>query len=266
MKEKGGSSEMVSHLFIKGRMYMNFLKKGFAAMLALLAISMLPGCKGEGREEMAETTTAVTETTVPETTATTTSTTTTTTTTTASTTTSTTTTTTTTTTEAPTEWISPLEGYNALDLMSVSAADFAAGVNWNYTELGQRHETAAYALVADLFPGYDLYYGGMNFVEDGSYPKNIYVNSGMITDSTWAGMSYTELLSALGEPNSYGLALIDGDFPCMSYNINGFDIYFYFYDTSANRWQGEQLMDDSTAARTCLEEVNPSVTHACLSN
>lgn len=82
----------------------------------------------------------------------------------------------------------------------------------------------------------------------------------MITDSTWAGMFYTELLSALGEPNSYGLALIDGSFPCMNYNVSGINICFYFYDTSAD-WQG---IDQSTAARTCLEERNPSVTYAYL--
>ena len=46
------------------------------------------------------------------------------------------------------------------------------------------------------------------------------------------------------------------------YNIDGMMISFYFYDVTADR----EGLNDKEAAKKCLEEKNPSVTHAQISN
>ena len=75
-------------------------------------------------------------------------------------------------------------------------------------------------------------------------------------------MSYSELVSALGKPDSYGLMQIDGNFPSASYNIDGMIIAFYFYDVIADL----ETLDPGEDAKRCLEEKNPSVTHAQIFN
>jgi len=155
----------------------------------------------------------------------------------------------------PDKWVSSLDGYNAWDLMFISRSNFIAGVNGDYTEVGQWSESGGYGVKSSMFPGYIIDYPG-------EYPKELGVYSGEITDSTWVGMSYSELVSALGKPNHYGLALIDGNFPMAIYNIDGMGICFYFYDVNADR----EGLDDRKDAKRCLEEKNPSVTHALISN
>lgn len=156
----------------------------------------------------------------------------------------------------PDKWVSSLDGYNAWDLMFISRSNFIAGVNGDYTEVGQWSESGGYGVKSSMFPGYIIDYPG-------EYPRELGVYSGEITDSTWVGMSYSELVSALGKPDSYGLALIDGNFPMAIYNnIDGVRIYFYFYDVNADR----EGLNEKEAAKKCLEEKNPSVTHALISN
>ena len=155
----------------------------------------------------------------------------------------------------PDKWASSLDGYNAWDLMFISRSNFIAGVNGDYTEVGQWSESGGYGVKSSMFPGYIIDYPG-------EYPRELGVYSGEITDSTWVGMSYSELVSALGKPDSYGLALIDGNFPMAIYNIDGMGICFYFYDVNADR----EGLDDRKDAKRCLEEKNPSVTHALISN
>lgn len=123
----------------------------------------------------------------------------------------------------PDKWASSLDGYNAWDLMFISRSNFIAGVNGDYSEIGQWAETKLYGIKSPMFPGYIIDYPG-------EYPDVIRVDSGEITDSTWVGMSYSELVSALGKPDGYGLMQIDGNFPSASYNIDGRGIAFYFYD------------------------------------
>lgn len=155
----------------------------------------------------------------------------------------------------PDKWVSSLDGYNAWDLMFISRSNFIAGVNGDYTEVGQWSESGGYGVKSSMFPGYIIDYPG-------EYPRELGVYSGEITDSTRVGMSYSELVSALGKPNHYGLALIDGNFPMAIYNIDGMGICFYFYDVNADR----EGLDDRKDAKRCLEEKNPSVTHALISN
>ncbi|MCI6686335.1 MAG: hypothetical protein MR484_07565 [Ruminococcus sp.] len=155
----------------------------------------------------------------------------------------------------PDKWVSSLDGYNAWDLMFISRSNFIAGVNGDYTEVGQWSESGGYGVKSSMFPGYIIDYPG-------EYPRELGVYSGEITDSTWVGMSYSELVSALGKPDSYGLALIDGNFPMAIYNIDGMGICFYFYDVNADR----EGLDDRKDAKRCLEKKNPSVTHAQISN
>lgn len=155
----------------------------------------------------------------------------------------------------PDKWISSLDGYNAWDLMFISRSNFIAGVNGDYSEIGQWAETKLYGIKSPMFPGYIIDYPG-------EYPDVIRVDSGEITDSTWVGMSYSELVSALGKPDGYGLMQIDGNFPSASYNIDGRGIAFYFYDVIADL----ETLDPGEAAKKCLEEKNPSVTHAQISN
>lgn len=156
----------------------------------------------------------------------------------------------------PDKWVSSLDGYNAWDLMFISRSNFIAGVNGDYSEIGQWAETKLYGIKSPMFPGYIIDYPG-------EYPDVIHVDSGEITDSTWVGMSYSELVSALGKPDSYYLSLIDGNFPVVSYNnIDGMHVSFYFYDVTADR----EGLDDREDAKRCLEEKNPSVTHACISS
>ena len=156
----------------------------------------------------------------------------------------------------PDKWASSLDGYNAWDLMFISRSNFIAGVNGDYTEVGQWSESGGYGVKSSMFPGYIIDYPG-------EYPRELGVYSGEITDSTWVGMSYSELVSALGKPDSYYLSLIDGNFPVVSYNnIDGMHISFYFYDVTADR----EGLDDRKDAKKCLEEKNPSVTHAQISN
>ncbi len=155
----------------------------------------------------------------------------------------------------PDKWASSLDGYNAWDLMFISRSNFIAGVNGDYSEIGQWAETKLYGIKSPMFPGYIIDYPG-------EYPDVIHVDSGEITDSTWVGMSYSELVSALGKPDGYGLMQIDGNFPSASYNIDGRGIAFYFYDVIADL----EGLNDKEAAKKCLEEKNPSVTHAQISN
>lgn len=156
----------------------------------------------------------------------------------------------------PDKWASSLDGYNAWDLMFISRSNFIAGVNGDYTEVGQWSESGGYGVKSSMFPGYIIDYPG-------EYPRELGVYSGEITDSTWVGMSYSELVSALGKPDSYYLSLIDGNFPVVSYNnIDGMHVSFYFYDVTADR----EGLDDRKDAKKCLEEKNPSVTHAQISN
>lgn len=155
----------------------------------------------------------------------------------------------------PDKWVSSLDGYNAWDLMFISRSNFIAGVNGDYTEVGQWSESGGYGVKSSMFPGYIIDYPG-------EYPRELGVYSGEITDSTRVGMSYSELVSALGKPDSYGLALSDGNFPMAIYNIDGMGICFYFYDVNADR----EGLDDRKDAKRCLEEKNPSVTHAQISN
>lgn len=155
----------------------------------------------------------------------------------------------------PDKWVSSLDGYNAWDLMFISRSNFIAGVNGDYTEVGQWSESGGYGVKSSMFPGYIIDYPG-------EYPRELGVYSGEITDSTWVGMSYSELVSALGKPNHYGLMQIDGNFPSASYNIDGRGIAFYFYDVIADL----ETLDPGEAAKKCLEEKNPSVTHAQISN
>lgn len=156
----------------------------------------------------------------------------------------------------PDKWVSSLDGYNAWDLMFISRSNFIAGVNGDYTEVGQWSESGGYGVKSSMFPGYIIDYPG-------EYPRELGVYSGEITDSTWVGMSYSELVSALGKPDGYGLMQIDGNFPVVSYNnIDGMHISFYFYDVTADC----EGLDDRKDAKRCLEEKNPSVTHACISN
>lgn len=156
----------------------------------------------------------------------------------------------------PDKWASSLDGYNAWDLMFISRSNFIAGVNGDYSEIGQWAETKLYGIKSPMFPGYIIDYPG-------EYPDVIRVDSGEITDSTRVGMSYSELVSALGKPDSYGLALSDGNFPVVSYNnIDGMHVSFYFYDVTADR----EGLDDRKDAKRCLEEKNPSVTHALIVN
>lgn len=155
----------------------------------------------------------------------------------------------------PDKWVSSLDGYNAWDLMFISRSNFIAGVNGDYTEVGQWSESGGYGVKSSMFPGYIIDYPG-------EYPRELGVYSGEITDSTRVGMSYSELVSALGKPDSYGLALSDGNFPMAIYNIDGMGICFYFYDVNADR----EGLDDRKDAKRCLEEKNPSVTHAVISN
>lgn len=155
----------------------------------------------------------------------------------------------------PDKWASSLDGYNAWDLMFISRSNFIAGVNGDYSEIRQWAETKLYGIKSPMFPGYIIDYPG-------EYPDVIRVDSGEITDSTWVGMSYSELVSALGKPDSYGLMQIDGNFPSASYNIDGMIISFYFYDVIADL----ETLDPREDAKRCLEEKNPSVTHALISN
>lgn len=156
----------------------------------------------------------------------------------------------------PDKWVSSLDGYNAWDLMFISRSNFIAGVNGDYTEVGQWSESGGYGVKSSMFPGYIIDYPG-------EYPRELGVYSGEITDSTWVGMSYSELVSALGKPDSYGLALSDGNFPVANYNnIDGMMISFYFYDVNADR----EGLNEKEAAKKCLEEKNPSVTHALIFN
>lgn len=155
----------------------------------------------------------------------------------------------------PDKSVSSLDGYNAWDLMFISRSNFIAGVNGDYTEVGQWSESGGYGVKSSMFPGYIIDYPG-------EYPRELGVYSGEITDSTRVGMSYSELVSALGKPDNYGLALIDGEFPVAIYNIDGMMISFYFYDVTADR----EGLNDKEAAKKCLEEKNPSVTHAQISN
>lgn len=156
----------------------------------------------------------------------------------------------------PDKWVSSLDGYNAWDLMFISRSNFIAGVNGDYTEVGQWSESGGYGVKSSMFLGYIIDYPG-------EYPRELGVYSGEITDSTWVGMSYSELVSALGKPDSYYLSLIDGNFPVVSYNnIDGMHISFYFYDVTADR----EGLDEKEAAKKCLEEKNPSVTHALIFN
>lgn len=155
----------------------------------------------------------------------------------------------------PDKWASSLDGYNAWDLMFISRSNFIAGVNGDYSEIGQWAETKLYGIKSPMFPGYIIDYPG-------EYPDVICVDSGEITDSTWVGMSYSELVSALGKPDGYGLMQIDGNFPSASYNIDGRGIAFYFYDVIADL----ETLDPGEDAKRCLEEKNPSVTHAWISN
>lgn len=155
----------------------------------------------------------------------------------------------------PDKWASSLDGYNAWDLMFISRSNFIAGVNGDYSEIGQWAETKLYGIKSPMFPGYIIDYPG-------EYPDVIRVDSGEITDSTWVGMSYSELVSALGKPDGYGLMQIDGNFPSASYNIDGRGIAFYFYDVIADL----ETLDPREDAKRCLEEKNPSVTHAQISN
>ena len=155
----------------------------------------------------------------------------------------------------PDKWASSLDGYNAWDLMFISRSNFIAGVNGDYSEIGQWAETKLYGIKSPMFPGYIIDYPG-------EYPDVIRVDSGEITDSTWVGMSYSELVSALGKPDGYGLMQIDGNFPSASYTIDGRGIAFYFYDVIADL----ETLDPREAAKKCLEEKNPSVTHAQISN
>ena len=155
----------------------------------------------------------------------------------------------------PDKWASSLDGYNAWDLMFISRSNFIAGVNGDYSEIGQWAETKLYGIKSPMFPGYIIDYPG-------EYPDEICVDSGEITDSTWVGMSYSELVSALGKPDGYGLMQIDGNFPSASYNIDGRGIAFYFYDVIADL----ETLDPGKDAKKCLEEKNPSVTHALIFN
>lgn len=156
----------------------------------------------------------------------------------------------------PDKWVSSLDGYNAWDLMFISRSNFIAGVNGDYTEVGQWSESGGYGVKSSMFPGYIIDYPG-------EYPRELGVYSGEITDSTRVGMSYSELVSALGKPDSYGLALSDGNFPVVSYNnIDGMHVSFYFYDVTADR----EGLNEEEAAKKCLEEKNPSVTHALIFN
>lgn len=236
-------------------------KNLIAMILSLSVIISLPACKDKNNNigQSSETTTNITETTIPETTTvtiTTTSTTTSTTSTTTTITTTNTTTITTTTTEESTEWVSPLTGYTAYDLINVSKNEFIEGVNWDYEEVGQWAEFANDGVQSSMFPGYTISYGS------GSYPRAIGVSSGMITESTWVGMSYNELISNLGIPEGYGLYRFDGSAPYINYNINGIEVMFHFNNVSSDNYG----MDNYNIAKQLLESTNTSVTYASLRN
>jgi hypothetical protein len=225
-------------------------KKSLAIILALLSVTALSSC---GTEEDGETTAEIVATETTTTTEATTEVTATETTVATTTTTTTEITTTTTTTEETTmeeateeetesSTAASLEGDNAWDLMFVDADQWEAFTGGDSE--------------SDFFPGYVVAYEG------NTYPSRIGVFSGTITDSTWVGMSYSELLSAMGEPDEYYINSIDGDYPAVSYSIDGKTVSFFFYDVEAEDYTDYTM--ESEISKSCLEETDASVTHAYL--
>ena len=114
-------------------------------------------------------------------------------------------------------WSSPLTGYTAYDLMSVNRADFLSGVNWDFVETGTGTKSP-------LFFGYTIsyynaYYSYTGFTaEKIQYPKSIRIEYGNITANTQVGMSYSELIAAMGKPDDYSYSGENGR-DIVSYNM-----------------------------------------------
>ncbi|MBQ8514096.1 MAG: hypothetical protein IJ496_01705 [Ruminococcus sp.] len=161
-----------------------------------------------------------------------------------------------------------LEGYSAYDLMFVDKNRFFAGVNQDYTEVGQWSESAEDGVRSPMFPGYTISYG-KNLNGD---PQQIGVTSGIITDSTRIGMTYQELTEALGRPDSCGFSIINWE--CMAiFLIDDIRIAVYFSDIAPYSYDyqkpymkdGNMSKEDAeNAAFDLLEANNPVAGYAVL--
>lgn len=114
-------------------------------------------------------------------------------------------------------WSSPLTGYTAYDLMSVNRADFLSGVNWDFVETGTGTKSPFFFGYTISY--YNAYYSYTDFTaEKIQYPKSIQIEYGNITTNTQVGMSYSELIAAMGKPDDYSYSGENGR-DIVSYNM-----------------------------------------------
>lgn len=155
-------------------------------------------------------------------------------------------------------WSSPLTEYTAYDLMSVSRTDFLSGVDWNFVETGTGTKSP-------LFFGYTIsyynaYYGYTDFTaEKIQYPKSIRIEYGNITANTQIGMSYSELIAALGKPTHYSYSGENGK-DIIFYKMEHVDISFFLDShTVSEGMAGDCSEIDQEAAAERVAAQNPPV-------
>ena len=155
-------------------------------------------------------------------------------------------------------WSSPLAGYTAYDLMSVSRSDFLSGVDWNFVETGAGTKSPLFFGYTISY--YDAYYGYTDFTaEKIQYPKSIRIEYGNITANTQVGMSYSELIATLGEPTYYSYSGENGK-DIISYEMEHMRISLFLDShTVSEGMAGDCSEIDQEAAAERVAAQNPSI-------
>lgn len=124
-----------------------------------------------------------------------------------------------------------------IDLIGVEKSDFIGATgDARHEAIGcEQCSASGSTLVSDLFPGCVLAYGD----SADSTPNHIHVFSGKVTDSTKIGMTYTQLVKALGAP-VWSLNEADSTASAL-YTISGHQVEFIFTD--------KKVFDDIIAAQ-----------------
>ncbi|MDO4156634.1 MAG: leucine-rich repeat protein, partial [Oscillospiraceae bacterium] len=160
--------------------------------------------------------------------------------------------------DAGVSWSSPLAGYTAYDLMSVSRSDFLSGVDWNFVETGTGTKSPFFFGYTISY--YGAYYGYTDFTaEKIQYPKSIRIEYGNITANTQVGMSYSELIATLGEPTYYSYSGENGK-DIISYEMEHMRISLFLDShTVSEGMAGDCSEIDQEAAAERVAAQNPSI-------
>ena len=120
-----------------------------------------------------------------------------------------------------------ISNYSALDIMSITKADFCQATDdAHYKEDADVGCDACYGNPSTLFssklPGLIVAFGDQN----SSTPRHIHISNGKITSNTYVGMTLQELYNKLGTPDEWVYLAMDGDIAA-EYIISGVAVQFY---------------------------------------